>query len=141
MGASVGSNGGGRRTALSEINVTPFVDVMLVLLIIFMVTAPMMQQGIEVELPETASGGVETSEEPFTLVIRKDKTILAGSANISIQQLRTKLAAIFEKRKNKQLYLQADKQVDYGFVAETMGEIRAAGITNIGLITLPKTTP
>ncbi len=137
MGASVNS-GGGRRTALSEINVTPFVDVMLVLLIIFMVTAPMMQQGIDVDLPETASGGVETSEEPFTLVVTKERSIQAGTATIPMDQLRTKLAAIFEQRKNKQLYLQADKQVDYGFVAEAMGEIRAAGITNIGLITLPK---
>lgn len=138
MGSPV-SRGNGR-TALSEINVTPFVDVMLVLLIIFMVTAPMMQQGIDVDLPETASGGVETSEEPFTLVVRKDRSLLAGTATIPMDQLREKLAAIFEKRKNKQLYLQADKQVDYGFVAEAMGEIRAAGITNIGLITLPKTS-
>jgi biopolymer transport protein TolR len=140
MGASTGT-GGGRRTALSEINVTPFVDVMLVLLVIFMVTAPMMQQGIDVDLPETAGAGVPATEEPFTLVIRKDRSIMAGTAVIAIGQLRAKLAAIFEKRKNKQLYLQADKQVDYGFVAETMGEIRAAGITNIGLITLPKASP
>jgi biopolymer transport protein TolR len=138
MGASNGYSSG-RRSALSEINVTPFVDVMLVLLIIFMITAPMMQQGIDVDLPETAAGGVETTEEPFTLVIRKDRTITAGTASLPMDQLRTKLSAIFEKRKNKQLYLQADKEVDYGFVAEAMGEIRASGITNIGLITLPKT--
>lgn len=137
MGAS-NYSGSGRRP-LSEINVTPFVDVMLVLLIIFMVTAPMMQQGIDVNLPETAAGGVETTEEPFTLIIRKDRSITAGTANIAMDQLRTKLSAIFEKRKNKQLYLQADKEVDYGFVAEAMGEIRASGITNIGLVTLPKT--
>ena len=137
MGVSNSSNTG-RRSALSEINVTPFVDVMLVLLIIFMVTAPMMQQGIEVDLPETASGGVDTTEEPFTLIIKKDHSISAGTASIPMDQLRGKLAAIFEKRKNKQLYLQADKDVDYGFVAEAMGEIRASGITNIGLVTLPK---
>ncbi|MGE3975034.1 MAG: protein TolR [Bdellovibrionales bacterium] len=137
MGAAI-KQGSNRRSALNEINVTPFVDVMLVLLIIFMVTAPMMQQGIDVDLPETASAGVETSEEPFTVVIKKDRTIQAGSNTIPMNQLQTKLRAIFETRKNKQLYLQADKQVDYGFVAEAMGEIRSAGISNIGLVTLPK---
>jgi len=138
MGAAI-KDRSSSRTALSEINVTPFVDVMLVLLIIFMVTAPMMQQGIDVDLPETASSGVETTEEPFTLVIKKERVIMAGSATIPMDQLKTKLKSIFETRKNKQLYLQADKQVDYGYVAEAMGEIRAAGISNIGLITLPKT--
>src|SRR3954467_4264012 len=107
MGASINSNGNSRRSAMSEINVTPFVDVMLVLLIIFMVTAPMMQQGIDVDLPETASGGVPTTEDPFTLVLNKDRRILAGTAIIPMDQLKVKLAAIFEKRKNKQLYLQA----------------------------------
>lgn len=123
---------------MSEINVTPFVDVMLVLLIIFMVTAPMMQQGIDIDLPETASSGVEVSEEPFVLVIRQNQVIEAGSAKIPMEELRGKLEAIFATRKNKQVYIQADKKVDYGFVAEAMGEIRAAGILNIGLVTLPK---
>ena len=139
MGAS-GSEDfkGGRRGVLSEINVTPLVDVMLVLLIIFMVTAPMMQQGIDIDLPETASSGVEVSEEPFVLVIRQNQVIEAGTAKIPMDQLQEKLAAIFSTRKNKQVYIQADKKVDYGFVAEAMAEIRAAGILNIGLVTLPK---
>src|SRR4051812_38074108 len=102
MGAS---NSRSSRMAISEINVTPFVDVMLVLLIIFMVTAPMMQQGIDVNLPETATSGVKTSEEPFTLIIQKDETIIAGTAKLSISNLRTKLKAIFESRKNKDIYL------------------------------------
>ncbi len=137
---AMSNSGGGRggRTVMSEINVTPLVDVMLVLLIIFMITAPMMQQGLEIELPETAASGVSTSEEPFVLVISKAKKITVGGAAISSNDLRTRLEAIFEKRPNKQIYLQADKSVDYGFVAETMAEIRAAGITNIGLVTLPK---
>ncbi len=126
------------RMAMSEINVTPLVDVMLVLLIIFMVTAPMMQQGIEVELPETANSGVETNDEPFVLYIKKNRRLYIGEANVNMQGLRKKLRAIFKMRKNKQVYLQADKTVDYGFVAEAMGEIRAAGIYNISLITLPK---
>ena len=137
MGMS--SSGGGKsRMVMSEINVTPLVDVMLVLLIIFMVTAPMMQQGLEIELPETAASGVSSSEEPFVLVINKSKRITVGGQNIPIGDLQKRLQAIFEKRPNKQIYIQADKAVDYGFVAETMAEVRAAGITNIGLVTLPK---
>lgn len=139
MGMSGAGGGRGRsRAVMSEINVTPLVDVMLVLLIIFMITAPMMQQGLEIELPETAASGVSTSEEPFVLVITKGRKITVGGTAIPSADLRTRLQAIFEKRPNKQIYLQADKSVDYGFVAETMAEIRASGITNIGLVTLPK---
>lgn len=131
--------GGGRsRMAMAEINVTPLVDVMLVLLIIFMVTAPMMQQGIEVELPETASSGVETSDKPFILVIKKNQKVYIGDRAVESSELAKKLKAIFETRKNKQVYLQADKSVNYGIVAETMAEVRSAGIFNISLITVPK---
>ncbi len=129
---------GGARTVLSEINVTPLVDVMLVLLIIFMVTAPMMQQGLEVQLPETANSGVSTNEDPFILVIRKDGSLRAGNSNLKVDGLQDKLKAIFSTRKNKQIYIQADRQVDYGTVAQVMGEVRAAGVFQIGLITIPK---
>lgn len=132
-------NGSSRSKAvLSEINVTPLVDVMLVLLIMFMVTTPLMQQGIEVDVPKTSSTGVEMKDEPFILVIHKDRRIEAGKARIALGDLQSKLKSIFKTRKNKQVYIQADRQVDYGVVAEAMAEIRAAGITNIGLITLPK---
>ena len=126
------------KAVLSEINVTPLVDVMLVLLIMFMVTTPLMQQGIEVDVPKTSSTGVEMTDEPFLIVIHKDKRIEAGKAKLELSTMREKLKAIFKSRKNKQVYIQADRQVDYGIVAEAMAEIRSAGITNIGLITLPK---
>ena len=134
-------SGGGRgksRMVMSEINVTPLVDVMLVLLIIFMVTTPMMQQGIDIDLPETASSGVATTDEPFVLVIKKNRKLYVAEKQSPAEDLQKRLKAIFETRKNKQVYLQADKSVDYGFVAETMADIRAAGIFNIGLVTIPK---
>lgn len=135
----MGSGGSSRsRVALSEINVTPLVDVMLVLLIMFMVTTPLMQQGIEVDLPKTSSSGVELNEEPFVLVIDARQKMTAGKQGIAMADLKPKLKAIFQNRKNKQIYIQADRKVDYGFVAEAMAEIRAAGVFNIGLITLPK---
>ena len=134
----MGSSGGSSRMVLSEINVTPLVDVMLVLLIMFMVTAPLMQQGIEVDLPKTSSSGVSLNEDPFLLVISADRKIKAGETPISIEGLTEKLKSIFQTRKNKQIYIQADKKVDYGFVAEIMADVRAAGIFNIGLITIPK---
>lgn len=134
------SDGGDKksRIALSEINVTPLVDVMLVLLIIFMVTAPMMQQGFEVDLPEAAASGVSVGEDPLLLVIQKNRKVYLGSAQISMDDLSKKIAAIMETRKNKQVNIQADKSVDYGVVAEAMGELKFAGINSIGLITLPK---
>lgn len=126
------------RVALSEINVTPLVDVMLVLLIIFMVTAPMMQQGFEVALPEAKAAGVGITEDPLLLVIQKNRGIYLGTAKIGMNDISKKISAIMETRKNKQVNIQADKSVDYGVVAETMGELKAAGINSIGLITLPK---
>lgn len=137
MGMS-GGGGGKTRATLSEINVTPLVDVMLVLLIMFMVTTPLMQQGIEVDLPKTSASGVDMNEEPFVLVIGSDQKMTIAKAKISMNELRPKLKAIFEHKKNKQVYIQADRKVDYGFVAEAMAEVRAAGIFNIGLITVPK---
>ncbi len=132
------NNSSKSRVVLSEINVTPLVDVMLVLLIIFMVTAPMMKQGIEVALPETVNTGMSTPEKPYILVIKKNKKIYAGKESIRLEALGEKLKYTFKTRKNKQLYIQADKSVNYGLVAETMAEIRAAGIFSIGLVTLPK---
>ena len=126
------------KMVMSEINVTPFVDVMLVLLVIFMVTAPMMQQGIDVNLPKTSSTGVELNEAPFVIVIFANGKIKIADIEVFVNNLKDKLKAIFQNKKNKQVYIQADRKVDYGYVAETMAEIRQAGIFNISLITLPK---
>jgi biopolymer transport protein TolR len=136
MGMSSGSGKG--RATLSEINVTPLVDVMLVLLIMFMVTTPLMQQGIQVDLPKTSASGVEVDDEPFILVIGPDQKMTIAKQHVLMNDLSHKLKAIFENRKSKQIYIQADRKVDYGFVAEAMAEIRSAGIFNIGLITVPK---
>lgn len=140
MGMTGSSSNGNSRRTLSEINVTPLVDVMLVLLIMFMVTVPMMQQGIDVSLPETKPSGVEATEEPLTLTIEKNGALRIGEASVDTTQLGKKLKAIMGTRKNKQVYIRADKSVDYGRVAEVMAEIRASGIYSIGLITVPKSS-
>lgn len=126
------------RATMSEINVTPFVDVMLVLLVIFMVTAPMMQQGLEVNLPKTSSSGISLNEDPFILVLDANGKIKISQVAVNISDLKNKLKGLFETRKNKQIYIQADKKVSYGTLAEVMAEVRAAGILNMSLVTLPK---
>ena len=136
MGAQVESKQS--RRMLSEINVTPFVDVMLVLLIIFMVTAPMMQQGLNIELPETVSAGISVPDEPFILVIKKNRKIFIGSMQVPVSQLGAKATAILRARKSKQVYIQADKSVDYGVVAEALAEMRAAGLYQVSLVTTSK---
>lgn len=138
MGAGPTQVRSNTRVTISEINVTPLVDVMLVLLIIFMVTAPMMQQGLQVELPETRPSGVQTTEDPLVLVINSKGQLTIGEAKITTDGLEQRLAAIFATRKNREIYIQADKAVNYGVVAEVMAEIKASGATGISLITLPK---
>ena len=132
------NNSSGSRSAMSEINVTPLVDVMLVLLIIFMVTAPMMQQGLQIELPETKASGVQTTEEPLILTINRKGTLTLADKKLKMSTVSEKVAAIFETRKNKDIYIQADKRVNYGVVASVMAEVKSSGATSISLITLPK---
>lgn len=134
-----GAGGGKSRTTMSEINVTPLVDVMLVLLIMFMVTAPMMQQGIEVDLPKTSPTGMNVpADEPYILVINGNRQISVAKNNIRFEDLQKKLRATFKNRKDKILYVQADRQVDYGYVAEVINEAKAAGLDKVGLVTVDK---
>ena len=123
---------------LAEINVTPMVDVMLVLLIIFMVSAPLMQQGIQVDLPKTKSPSLNDQEKPIVLVIKKTGAIEIGESGIPSDRVTEKLHAIFDKRDKKEIYIQADKGIPYGTLATVMAQVQAAGILRIGLVTEPK---
>jgi biopolymer transport protein TolR len=138
MGASTGGSG---RQSLSEINVTPLVDVMLVLLIIFMVTAPLIQQGVEVNLPEARAKAVEAEEQKLVLSIKADQTLFLGTthdpARIQFEELEEKLRANTRAMKDKELYLHADKALPYGFVVDVMATVQRAGVLNVGMITNP----
>lgn len=122
---------------ISEINVTPLVDVMLVLLIVFMVSAPLMQQGIQVDLPKTKSPALSEQEKPIVLVVNKGGSVQIAGTTIQQSQLSEKLKAIFEKREKKEIFIQADKGIPYGTVATVMSQAQAAGIVRIGLVTEP----
>ena len=139
------SGGGGRRrrhrgraAAMSEINVTPFVDVMLVLLIIFMVAAPLLTVGVPVKLPETAASAMPTEkEEPLTVTLTADGLILLQNTEIADAELIGKLKAIAEQRTSKKVFVRADGAVLYDRVAQLMGALNAAGFNDIGLVTDP----
>jgi biopolymer transport protein TolR len=147
MGAGViqKSGGGGRRrrhrgraAAMSEINVTPFVDVMLVLLIIFMVAAPLLTVGVPVKLPETAASAMPTEkEEPLTITLTADGLILLQKTEIGDQDLIPKLQAIAKERTSNKVFVRADGAVPYDRVAQLMGALNAAGFNDIGLVTDP----
>ena len=136
MGMGGGNRGGGR-TTMSEINVTPMVDVMLVLLIIFMVTAPLIQQGVKVNLPETKAAPVEATEKKLVLSIDAQRRIYIGEAEVPVSELEKKLASNAKAQADKELYLHADRDVPYGVVVDVMAAAQRAGITNVGMITDP----
>jgi biopolymer transport protein TolR len=122
---------------LSEINVTPFVDVMLVLLVIFMVTAPLVQHGVDVELPRATTKNIAAKEEHLTITLTKDKKIYINKINVDQAQLKEKLTKIFKQRTDNQLFFRADKDLAYGFVTQVMAEIKNAGIDKLGIVTTP----
>jgi len=122
---------------MSDINVTPFVDVMLVLLIIFMVTAPMMMQGVDVALPETTSEPLIAKKENLIITINKQSQIYISDYRVELDFLQEKLIKIFEGRKDREVYLRADKTIPYGVVVRVMSEIKGAGIEKLGMVTEP----
>jgi biopolymer transport protein TolR len=122
---------------MSEINVTPLVDVMLVLLIIFMVTAPMLMQGVEVNLPKTTTKNIKTKEEPLMLTVNKEKEIFIEKHRITLDNLEIKIQKIFQNRRDKAILLRADKEVPYGFVRKVIAKVKQAGIDKLGMVTEP----
>ncbi|MDO8433694.1 MAG: protein TolR [Candidatus Binatus sp.] len=126
---------GQRGQFVSQINVTPLVDVMLVLLVIFMVTAPIIQQGVEVNLPKVRAQALEGKEEQFVVSITKPGEIYLNDAKLSSAELTDKLKAISQERPDRQVFIRADDAVPYGDVIRTMAAIKAAGIENVGMVT------
>ena len=136
MGASVGNKG-----LVSEINVTPFVDVMLVLLIIFMVTAPMMDQGLDVDLPQTRQvDTLPTDSEHLVLTVNRDGSLFLDQYEVPLDELETRLELLVRDR-GRALFLRADQSVPYGVVVDVMGRVKAAGIERLGVIALPDNQP
>ncbi|MFH1092435.1 MAG: protein TolR [Pseudomonadota bacterium] len=130
--------GGNDKSFMSEINVTPLVDVMLVLLIIFMVTAPMMVQGLDVDLPKVDAAAIRTKDERVVLTLDAKGDIYLEEFKVPLADLSIKIKRIMEVKETKTVYLRADESIPYGKVAAVMGEVRKAGITNLGLVTQPE---
>jgi biopolymer transport protein TolR len=133
----LGSRSNSDRGTMSQINVTPLVDVMLVLLVIFMVTAPMMQQGMQVNLPKAETKALNAKEETVIVTIERSGKVFLDRAEIPADQLRAKLTAMFASRSKKEVFLKADRDVPYGDVVKTMAEIKGAGIERLGMVTEP----
>jgi biopolymer transport protein TolR len=126
-----------QRTALSEINVTPLVDVMLVLLIIFMITAPMLQQGLDVNLPVASGTAQPAREEQLILTVNKRGEIFLNQTAYKLEALQPKLRALYQARPDRDVFLRADTDVPYGTVVQVMDEVKKAGIIKLGMITQP----
>lgn len=135
MGMSTG--GGGRRAPLSEINVTPMVDVMLVLLIIFMVSAPLLTTGVTVDLPSARAPAMEMDNEKLLLTVTNDQHVYLGENEVPYDRLEQTLMTNVRLQQEKELYVQADEDVPYGFVVKVLAIVRRAGIEKLGLVTDP----
>jgi biopolymer transport protein TolR len=138
MAFNLDSGNGGRRvgTSLAEINIVPLVDVVLVLLLIFMLTAPMMYRGIDVNLPKSAARPTAV-EERMVLTVTRDKRLFLNDREVALATLDTTLRSTFESRTDKTLYLKADAALPYGDVIDTMDRVRRAGIEKLGMVTEP----
>lgn len=124
-------------TTISQINVTPLVDVMLVLLVIFMVTAPIIQQGVQVNLPQAKAGAIPGKEEQLVVTITRNGRIYLNDNPMTLAELGVKLRAIRQLQQDKEVYLRADQDVRYGVVMRTIAEIKQAGIEKLGMVTRP----
>ena len=129
--------GGNSGRLMSDINVTPLVDVMLVLLIIFMVTAPMMMQGVDVSLPEATAQPLESEKEHLIITIDKENQVFINDFQVTVDFLGEKLKNILEGRADREVYLKADKDISYGTVVRVMAEIKGAGVEKLGMVTEP----
>jgi biopolymer transport protein TolR len=125
----------GRRAPMAEINVTPFVDVMLVLLIVFMVTAPLLTVGVTVDLPETASSPLPGQDEPLTVSVARNGTVYLQDSEIDLPELGPRLLAITERRPDARIFVRGDRVIDYGRVMEVVGAIHNAGFSKVALVT------
>jgi biopolymer transport protein TolR len=123
---------------LSEINIIPLVDVMLVLLIIFMITAPMMQHGMNIDIPKVTTKPLPTKDEPQILNITKDQRLVLNEKKLVVKDLKAAIQLLFSNKSTKEIYLRADKEVPYGFVVSCMGLIREAGVEKINIVTRPR---
>lgn len=142
MGASLGnkSSKSSRRSrarsgAFSEINITPMVDVMLVLLIIFMVAAPMMTSGVQVDLPQSAASPVQGQDEPLSVTITGDGRVFIQKTLVPLKSLQQKLRDVTAEKKDTRIFVRGDKSVDYGRIMQVVGEINSAGFSKVALIT------
>ncbi len=136
--SSTGGRRGRRRAVMSEINVTPFVDVMLVLLIVFMVSAPLLTVGVPIDLPQSQAKALEQNNEPLTISVNVDGKIYLQKEEIGLDDLVTKLKAIIDARhsnSNELIYVRGDKKVDYGLMMRVMGRISGAGYHRVALVT------
>jgi len=122
---------------LSEINVVPLVDIVLVLLIIFMITAPMMQHGMNIDIPNVTAKPLPTKDEPQILNITKEQRLILNEKRLAIKDLKPAIQLLFVNKNNKEIFLRADKDVPYGFVVRCMGIIREAGIEKVNIVTKP----
>ncbi|KUL29645.1 protein TolR [Chlorobium limicola] len=127
----------GKKGLMSEINVTPFVDVMLVLLIIFMVTAPMMTHGVKVDTPQTSHEKMDIDAKALIISIDGNRKVFINQYQLDADEVRDRLPGILDVRQTREVYLKADKSLPYGFVMDVMAQIREAGIEKIGMVTEP----
>lgn len=132
-----GNSSGSKRKFLAEINITPMVDVMLVLLIIFMVAAPMIEQGVDLDLPQTETVPIQSPKEKFILRVLKNEKIFIEKSEISIDDLETKIKTNAKVQQEKEIFLYASQKVNYGFVVRIMAIIKKSGIPKISLVTEP----